>query len=161
MIELWRGNANAWECDELGHMNVRFYLAKASEALANLAEHAGLGGVFRADTHATLRARDIHIKFLAEARPGAPLAIQGGFESHDADTARLVLLMSHAGTDQLAATFRIDLAQDRQGFRLAGSLPGRLPRSDHCGSRHCPTPRHQGTGTHGGRQSALSGPAGA
>jgi acyl-CoA thioester hydrolase len=108
MIELWRGNANAWECDELGHMNVQFYLAKASEALANLAALGGLGGIFRADTHATLRARDLHIKFLGEAHPGAPLVIEGGFQSHDRDSARIVLVMMHAGSGKVAATFRID-----------------------------------------------------
>lgn len=54
MIELWRGNANAWECDELGHMNVRFYLAKAMEALGNLADKAGLNGVYLQDATATL-----------------------------------------------------------------------------------------------------------
>ena len=38
MQVLWRGNANTWECDELGHLNVRFYMAKAQEALAGLAD---------------------------------------------------------------------------------------------------------------------------
>ena len=36
MQVLWRGNANTWECDELGHLNVRFYMAKAQEALGGL-----------------------------------------------------------------------------------------------------------------------------
>ena len=69
MIELWRGNANAWECDERGHMNVQFYLAKASEAVGNLAALAGLGNVSRSDNYATLLPRTLHIKFLAEAHP--------------------------------------------------------------------------------------------
>ena len=30
---VWRGGVNTWECDEMGHMNVRFYLAKAMEGL--------------------------------------------------------------------------------------------------------------------------------
>jgi acyl-CoA thioester hydrolase len=108
MIELWRGNANAWECDELGHMNVQFYLAKASEAVANLAAHAGLGNIFRSDAYATLAARSLHIKFLAEARPGAPLMIEGGIAGLDSASADLVLLMRHAGSGQVAATFRIE-----------------------------------------------------
>ena len=33
---LWQGTANAWECDEMGHMNVRFYAAKVEEALDGL-----------------------------------------------------------------------------------------------------------------------------
>ena len=43
MRELWRGNANAWECDEMGHLNVKSYLAKAMQAVARLIEDAGLG----------------------------------------------------------------------------------------------------------------------
>ncbi|WP_300527818.1 thioesterase family protein [Maricaulis sp.] len=108
MIELWRGNANAWECDELGHMNVQFYLAKASEAVANLAALAGLGNIFRADAYATLAASSLHIKFLAEARPGAPLMIEGGITGTGPASLGMVLIMRHAGSGQVAASFRIE-----------------------------------------------------
>lgn len=109
MKELWRGNANAWECDELGHMNVQFYLAKASEAVAQLARLSGLGGIFRTDTHATLIARELHIKFLAEARPGAPLVLAGGFTSRSAASVEATLLMRHVFTGAVCATFRLEL----------------------------------------------------
>ncbi|WP_300541891.1 thioesterase family protein [Maricaulis sp.] len=109
MIELWRGAVNAWECDELGHMNVRFYLAKVSEAIANLAEEAGLNPVQRTDASATLIPRDIHIRFLAEAHPGAPIFIEGGFTAHDNTTATAILVMRHSGGRQPAASFRVTL----------------------------------------------------
>jgi len=109
MTELWRGNANAWECDELGHMNVQFYMAKASEAVATLARLAGLGGVFREDTNATLVPRRIHIKYLAEAHPGAPLVIHGGFTGRTETSAEACLVMSHGDGDRVAATFRMQL----------------------------------------------------
>lgn len=107
MIELWRGCVNAWECDELGHFNVRFYLARASEALANLAEAAGLNPVHRADALATIVPQTLHIRFLAEARPGAPLYIEGGFTDIDTASAGILLVMRHSGTGQPAASFRI------------------------------------------------------
>ncbi len=110
MIELWRGNVNAWECDELGHFNVRFYLARLSEAIANLAEAAGLNPIQRADALATLVLRDIHVRFLAEAHPGAPIYIEGGILDHDASTATAIFVMRHSGTGQPAATFRTVLA---------------------------------------------------
>ena len=31
------GGVNTWECDEMGHLNVKFWVAKAMEALAGLA----------------------------------------------------------------------------------------------------------------------------
>ena len=28
-VEVWRGGVNLWECDQMGHLNVRFYAAHA------------------------------------------------------------------------------------------------------------------------------------
>ncbi|WP_203295102.1 thioesterase family protein [Maricaulis parjimensis] len=109
MIELWRGNVNAWECDELGHYNVRFYLARLSEAVANLAEAAGLNPIHRTDASATLIMRDIHVRFLAEAHPGAPLYIEGGLIEHDDCTARAIFVMRHAGSGKPAASYHVVL----------------------------------------------------
>jgi acyl-CoA thioester hydrolase len=115
MIDLWRGNANAWECDELGHMNVKFYLAKAMQAVANLAEISGLRGISRADAQATLVPTSIHIRFMGEARPGAPLIIKGGYyDVRDAATG-IILIMNHAGSGQIAATFRLNVIHTLPG----------------------------------------------
>lgn len=107
MQVLWRGNANAWECDELGHLNVRFYMAKAQEALAGLADHLGMHHAFAPDATATLIARDVTVRFLAEARPGAPLHICGGVTSHDAASLTVAMILYHAASDTPAATFEI------------------------------------------------------
>ena len=40
--ELWRGGVTPWQCDEMGHMNVRLYLAAANEGLTNLAAMLGM-----------------------------------------------------------------------------------------------------------------------
>lgn len=104
---LWRGNANSWECDELGHLNVRFYMAKAQEALAGLADRLGMHLAFAPDATATLIPRDIVIRFLAEARPGAPLRISGGVISHDATSLTVAMVLYHAASDTPAATFEI------------------------------------------------------
>lgn len=132
MIELWRGTVNAWECDELGHMNVRFYLAKAAQAVANLAEEAGLNPVHRADALATLIARDIHIRFLAEAHPGAPVYIEGGLLDHDASGATAMLVMRHSGSGVPAASFRIVLGhaspQDGRDFAWPQRFASRADR---------------------------------
>ena len=47
MIEVYRGSINTWECDEMGHMNVRFYVAKSMEGLAEFAHAVGLEHAFR------------------------------------------------------------------------------------------------------------------
>ncbi|WP_417492523.1 thioesterase family protein [Maricaulis sp.] len=130
MIEIWRGNANAWECDELGHMNVKFYLAKASEALGGLAAQTGLKNIHRADANATLLPTSIHVRFLAEARPGAPLLIEGGWTGISETGCSAVLVMRHGGTGKPAASFRIDLdhvsPRDGRAFSWPSHFPDRL-----------------------------------
>lgn len=77
-LEVWRGGVNTWECDALGHMNVRFYVARAMEGLVGLASALGLNGAFRERANATLLVGDHHIRFLSEARVGAPLHLVAG-----------------------------------------------------------------------------------
>jgi acyl-CoA thioester hydrolase len=104
-VEVWRGGVANWECDQMGHLNVGFYVAKSMEALAGLAAELGMPGAFAAAAEATLVVREQHIRFIKEARPGAPLTITGGvIEMGEAD-ARLMLLMHHH-TGELAASFQ-------------------------------------------------------
>lgn len=110
MDVLWRGVANAWECDELGHLNVRFYLAKATEAVGGLAHSLAMPDAFTRQPNATLIARDMTIRFLAEARPGAPLAIRGGVIDHDETGLTAALIMDHCALGKPAAAFTVRLA---------------------------------------------------
>lgn len=77
MIELYRGSANTWECDENGHMNVRFYVARMMEGLAELAAQAAMPHVFREKASSTLRPRDQHIRFIREAHAARPFVMTG------------------------------------------------------------------------------------
>jgi acyl-CoA thioester hydrolase len=70
MIEVYRGSINTWECDEMGHMNVRFYVAKMMEGLAEVGQVVGLGHAFRERAISTLAPRDQHIRFMREAKAG-------------------------------------------------------------------------------------------
>ncbi len=76
MIEVYRGSINTWECDEMGHMNVRFYVAKMMEGLAEFAHVAGLTNAFRARASSTLSPRDQHIRFMREAKAGEPFSMK-------------------------------------------------------------------------------------
>lgn len=104
-VEVWRGGVASWECDQMGHLNVGFYVAKSMEALGSLAAELGIPRAFAANAEATLVVREQHIRFIKEARPGAPLTITGGvIEMGEAD-ARFMLLMRHH-TGELAASFQ-------------------------------------------------------
>jgi acyl-CoA thioester hydrolase len=71
---LWQGTANAWECDEMGHMNVRFYAAKVEEALDGLLIDANA----KIAPDPTMSVASHHIRYHRESRAGTPLRIVGG-----------------------------------------------------------------------------------
>jgi len=71
---VYRGYVNPWDCDEMGHMNVQFHVAKASEAFAGL---LAAMGVSREDRAAVRIARH-RIRFQKEMHVSDLVAIHGG-----------------------------------------------------------------------------------
>lgn len=74
----YRGAVNTWECDEMGHMNVKFYLGKAHQGLVNVGALLGLGPQALDAMGAELVLEAQHIRFLREMRVGADLSIEAG-----------------------------------------------------------------------------------
>ncbi len=105
-LEVWRGGVNTWECDEMGHMNVRFYVARAMEGIAGLAGALGLEGAFKPNAEATLLVKDQHIRFIREVRPGAALHMTAGVIEIAESEARFLLLLIHSATGGIAASFQ-------------------------------------------------------
>ncbi len=99
----WAGDCSAWQCDELGHLNMSFYFDKFEQARMGLFIRLGLVNAFRPGAHSTVRSRDVHIKYLAEARPGSPLRIESALASLDETTARVGHVMYHLD-GRIAAT---------------------------------------------------------
>jgi acyl-CoA thioester hydrolase len=77
VIELYRGSVNTWECDEMGHMNVRFYVNRMMEGLAELAHQAAMPLAFTDQAQSTLRPRDQHIRYIREVLAGRPFTMTG------------------------------------------------------------------------------------
>lgn len=78
MIETYRGEALAWEADELGHMNMRYYFARAEEARAMFFMQLGLPNVFKAGALSSLVPTSQHIHYHREFRPGQGMMINTG-----------------------------------------------------------------------------------
>lgn len=118
-VEVWGGGVNTWECDRMGHMNVRYYVAKAMDGLAGLAAELGMPGVFAPGAPATLLVREHHIRFLREAHPGAFLYMTGGVLEMGESDARLLLTFFHPSGEP-CATFNTVVshvtAQDARPF---------------------------------------------
>ena len=104
-VEVWRGGVNTWECDEMGHMNVRFYVARALEGMVGLAALLGLPHAFSQNGASTLLIREQHIRFLRESMAGAALRMRGWVVELGETDARLMLVLFHASGEP-AATFQ-------------------------------------------------------
>ncbi|PWR18992.1 thioesterase family protein [Zavarzinia compransoris] len=105
----WRGGTDAWECDQMGHMNVQFYGAKFDEAEAVLLARLGLPAGGAAQPRAD------HIVFRKESRVGAALWVRSAVIGADpgAGTLRLRHIMYHSPSGAVAATVET----------LVGNLP--------------------------------------
>ena len=144
-IEVWRGGVNPWQCDQMGHMNVRFYVAHAIEGLTGLAVALGMSQAFSPTATSTLMVREHHIRFLKEARAGAALHMTAGLLRIGEADASALQILRHSHGDEPSAVFQTRLAHvrasDGQGFgwsraarARAGDLmievpPGLGPRS--------------------------------
>lgn len=107
--DVWRGGVATWECDEMGHMNTRFYVARCMEGVAMLFGLAGLPGLFAPNSTTTLAVHQMHIRFLREARAGTSLHVSAGFTALGEDRADVVAMMYDSASGECAATFRIGL----------------------------------------------------
>ncbi len=103
MIEVYRGSINTWECDEMGHMNVRFYVAKMMEGLAEFAHVAGLSQAFRPRARSTLIPRDQHIRFIKEAHAGKPFMMKACVIEVTDKSVLLYQQIDHAAGEPCAA----------------------------------------------------------
>ena len=104
-LESWRGEAVAWECDELGHLNMRHYIAKAREARQFLFIHLGLHHGFRLGAPSGVHSKTVETCYLREARPGARLSIRSGVTRLGEVDAEVLHVMEHADGSR-AATIR-------------------------------------------------------
>jgi acyl-CoA thioester hydrolase len=78
MIEVLRSGVNTWECDQMGHLNVRHYFARANQGLVTLALQLGLLPSQLRKGGLSLRARDQHVRFVREMRPGVYYTVCAG-----------------------------------------------------------------------------------
>lgn len=105
MIPLWSGIANTWDCDEMGHMNVRVYVEKAMEGLGTFAGAVHMPHAFHANAPSTLMVAEHHIRYIREAHAGRPLVMTGCVLEWDETSALIYQEMRH-GDGSPAAAFR-------------------------------------------------------
>ena len=128
-IEVWRGGVNPWQCDQMGHLNVRFYVAHAVEALAGLAAALGMTRAYSPHATSTLVVREHHIRFLKEARVGDPLHMTVGVLDFGDTGATIFQALHHSLTGEVSAVVQTRLehvsGKDAQPFAWPRSARSR------------------------------------
>lgn len=119
MIEVARNSVQSWEIDQMGHMNVQFYVQRASDGLAALAIQLGLGPRRARERGLYWHTCDMHVRFLRERRVGAAFLMRAGVISAQSDRLRVYLEMVGTVSGAVAAAFTLDmeLRDDTSGER--------------------------------------------
>jgi acyl-CoA thioester hydrolase len=108
------GSVNTWECDDGGHLNIRFHFERAFTGLAHMARALELPHAFTENAGSTLIAQEAHVRFIKEARPGAPLVMHGGVvEIGESDATLCFDMRHHDGAPGTAFTFKVRHVETR------------------------------------------------
>lgn len=111
---LYQGSVNTWECDDGGHLNIRFHMERAFTGLAHMARALELPRAFTESAGSTLIATEAHVRFIKEARPGAPLVMHGGVvEFGESDATLCFDMRHHDGAPGTAFTFKVRHVETR------------------------------------------------
>lgn len=90
--------------DDMGHMNVMWYIHLFSGAAGNLFQLFGLTDDYFAAHQAGTFALEMHVRYLAEVRVGQTVEIRSRILGRSAKRLHFMHFMSHADTGVLAAT---------------------------------------------------------
>lgn len=110
MIEVLRSGVNTWECDQMGHMNVRHYFGRANHGLVAFALQLGLSPSYLRQAGLTLRARDQHVRFMRELRPGVYYAMHAGLVKASAERLHVYEEMRIVHKPEVAASMLSEVA---------------------------------------------------
>jgi acyl-CoA thioester hydrolase len=102
---LYEDTVTGDEIDRNGHLNVRFYAARATRATQALAESLGLAASAGQQSGVLLLVTDAFTRYHREQLVGSHLAVRGGVIGIAADRLRLYHELSNRETGELAATF--------------------------------------------------------
>ncbi|MFM7421112.1 MAG: thioesterase family protein, partial [Alphaproteobacteria bacterium] len=104
MIVIGKGSVQSGECDVMGHMNVRHYLARAGDGLAWLGLALGI-----TQDRGFFTPVDQHIRFLREMAAGTPFTIFGGVVARRGDQLRAYVEIRNSGTGVASAALVSDI----------------------------------------------------
>jgi acyl-CoA thioester hydrolase len=132
------------EIDSLGHLNVRFYLARIDRASRRLLDALGLSEAELDRRQAVLRRVDTYSRFRREQFEGAELTVYGGTIGCVGDQVRCYFEIRNPARDELAANFVTGTVLGERISRRSLELPASVRQVNEQYGVHIPeyaTPR--------------------
>ncbi|MCU0848090.1 MAG: thioesterase family protein [Spirochaetes bacterium] len=103
MIETYRGAVYAWECDHMGHMNVRYYAAKFDEATWQLFARLKITPEYLRKNNRGMAAAEQHTRYVSELLAGDVVEVCSEVIELRAKTIRFRHVMKNSVTGTVAA----------------------------------------------------------
>lgn len=123
----------------MGHMNVRHYFGRANEGLSVLCLQLGLGPRELQEQGLLLRARDQHIRFSKELRPGAGYVMRAGGIEHTPETLTTYEELRTV-SDEVSATIVTELGLLQRGAQTVVPWPNKVREG--LAQQHCELPNY-------------------
>ena len=103
MIETYRGAVYPWHCDQMGHMNVMWYVGKFDEATWNLFATIGVTTAWMREQGRGMAAVQQDITYRRELLAGDTIAVRSVFLEMREKAVKFVHEMRHAVSGEVAA----------------------------------------------------------
>jgi acyl-CoA thioester hydrolase len=103
MIETYRGAVYPWHCDQMGHMNVMWYVGKFDEATWNLFAAIGVTTAYLRENKRGMAAVQQDITYKRELLAGDTVSVRSILLEVRAKSAKFVHEMRHGATGEIAA----------------------------------------------------------
>ena len=102
-ILTYLGTIYPWHCDQMGHMNVMWYVGKFDEATWNLFSEIGISPAFLRDNERAMAAVQQNITYKRELLSGDVVAVRSGMLEMREKVARFVHEMRHGVSGEVSA----------------------------------------------------------
>lgn len=124
LAETARGVVNAWQCDQMGHLNVRGYVEFAHHATGNLAERIGLDRRASERTGLVLAPVEERILFQRELLAGDIVTVRSGLRAVGHRHLKIFHQIVNPASEEVSALFETVVVLFDQATARATALPG-------------------------------------
>ena len=124
--ETYRGTVYPWHCDQMGHMNVMWYVGKFDEATWQLFHSVGITPSFVRERHRGMAAVEQRIHYRRELRAGAVVSVRSAFLEVREKVMKFVHEMRNDESGEIAAVCALTGVHIDTQTRKSCALPDEI-----------------------------------